>query len=484
MIRLPHILPSTPRPATPRAILARHPRTIAPRRRTGRPSFATLIVLWVSAIAAVVVVAVQRSALSEAVGGREAMARVRAYWAARAGVESVVAKLEYATLNPDTSGAYTIIDDLSSVSTGKLDGALYDISHDDANGIRVPGPLDAHARINVNLMTRDSLLTLPGMTEDMADSILDWIDEDDDSNPLGAEIGYYLAQAYSYEPRNSFIRSLEELELVAGVDPVLVRGEDWNLNGLLDANEDDGDESWPPDNADGKLDSGWSGIITAASSGDNLAASGEARLDLSTASEGDVSSRTKADGDQSRAIINYVQNYAGGTPAMRDFIRQDLRQLDDMANGIQGGGRGAGGGQGGQQRSRVASLTPEQIGLLLDECSIGEVVPGYTPGKLNLNTCDAQTLEYLPNIDPALADTILFERESRPEGFVSVADLLGVPGLGRNRVAALADVLTVKSNGFVVTCRGRDARSGVEVELQVTLDRSTVPLVIQEVVSR
>ena len=36
--------------------------------------------------------------------------------------------------------------------------------------------------------------------------------------------------------------------------PEFVRGEDWNLNGRLDPNEDDGDISYPPDNSDGKLD--------------------------------------------------------------------------------------------------------------------------------------------------------------------------------------------------------------------------------------
>ena len=35
------------------------------------------------------------------------------------------------------------------------------------------------------------LLTLPGMTEDVADAILDWLDEDEEVRPFGAEAEYY-----------------------------------------------------------------------------------------------------------------------------------------------------------------------------------------------------------------------------------------------------------------------------------------------------
>ena len=37
------------------------------------------------------------------------------------------------------------------------------------------------AKININRMTRDDLLTLEGMTEDVADAILDWVDVRDDA---------------------------------------------------------------------------------------------------------------------------------------------------------------------------------------------------------------------------------------------------------------------------------------------------------------
>ena len=51
--------------------------------------------------------------------------------------------------------------------------------------------------------------------------------------------------------------------MVLGVWPKEVRGEDWNLNNRLDPNENDGDASFPDDNADGVLDYGIAGMFTA-----------------------------------------------------------------------------------------------------------------------------------------------------------------------------------------------------------------------------
>jgi hypothetical protein len=45
-------------------------------------------------------------------------------------------------------------------------------------------------------------------------------------------------------------------------------------------------------------------------------------------------------------------------------------------------------------------------------------------------------------------------------------------------------MLTVRSNTFIVTSRGRDLRTGVEAEITATVDRSRIPAVLQEVIVR
>lgn len=435
----------------------------APHRR----GFAILLVLWVLIIAGVVIAAVQATAFSEAISGRASMSRIRAHWAARAGVEATIARLEYYTQNPDLSDAFSIMLDMVDVSQQTMKDSAFQVSHTEG-GKEILGPADAHAKINVNGMSKEALATLPYMTEDVADSILDWIDADDDTNPLGAEIGYYQGRANSYQPRNDYFRSIQELELVSGVLPEFVRGEDWNLNGRLDPNEDDGDVSYPPDNADGKLDAEWSGILTAISTDDVLGASGLARIELLTADASSVAKATGMDIDQADVIVKYVQGSTSAT--MADFIRRQPRQLN---------------GPSGQPINRQArDLTNEQLAALLDECEIETTASvGALPGKLNINTCTAEALEYIPTINPTLADNIILARDSQPKGFTSIVDLLNVP-MGRNQLAQIYNVLTVRSNVFVVTCRGRDLKTGIEVEMVATIDRSTLPVKITELLTR
>jgi type II secretory pathway component PulK len=430
-----------------------------------RRSFATFIVLWVIVVASVLLASIEGSAFRQAAGGRESLARMRAYWAARGGVEATLARLEYDTQNPDPSDAYLVMDDMAAVAQGTFQDAEYIVAYSGPTG-DILGPADAHAKLNINALGTDSLMLLPYMTEDVADAIQDWVDSDDDVRPLGAEVGQYQSLPYPYNPRNSMIRSMAELELVLGVEPEFVRGEDWNLNGLLDPNEDDGNDSWPPDNRDGKLDAGWSGILTAVSRDGGLAASGQARLDLTTTDAGELAKRIGVDTTQAEVIVNYATLAQNVTLA--DFLRTDLNRLRDPSTNR-------------AINASAQALTRDQLGALLNETTIGATSTDPKPGKLNINTCEAEVLEYLPQMDSSLADAIIGERSARTFGFASVADLLDVPGMTRNRLAQIYPLIDVRSNVYVATVRGRDTRTGTEVEIVATLDRSALPVMIREV---
>jgi DNA uptake protein ComE-like DNA-binding protein len=450
--------------------MKRHARTIPARR-----AFATFLVIWVLAIAVVFVAAVQQSAFRQAASGREALARLRAAWAARAGVEAMMARLEYDTESPDLTDAFAVVDDMAEAAEGRVAGAAYLVSHTTDPGSRDPGdvygPADAHAKVNINTMPSEALMLLPYMTQDVADAILDWIDDDDDVRPQGAEIGQYQSGPYPYEPRNAPLRSMAELELVAGVEPWYVRGEDWNLSNLLDPGEDDGRDSWPDDDKNGKLDAEWSQIVTASSAGDVLADSGKARLILDEASESDIAKRLDVDSTQARAIATLV---AAGVP-IPSLLASDLQSLMDAQSPPSGQNGGT------RRQTRYRALTPEQLAALLAETVETAPDPAAPrPGKLNINTCPASMLEYIPGLDPALADSIVLELGARSKGFTSLVDLLGVPGMSRRRLAALVPYLTVRSNVYIVTSRGVDERTGIESEVVATIDRSSLPAVITE----
>ncbi|MBX7255865.1 MAG: type II secretion system minor pseudopilin GspK [Candidatus Hydrogenedentes bacterium] len=63
----------------------------------------------------------------------------------------------------------------------------------------------------------------------VVDAIIDWLDEDDDPQPMGAESDYYQQMPVPYRAKNGPMSSVEELLLVRGITPELFFG-----NGTVD----------------------------------------------------------------------------------------------------------------------------------------------------------------------------------------------------------------------------------------------------------
>jgi len=71
-----------------------------------------------------------------------------------------------------------------------------------------------------------ALQNLPGITSTVVDSILDWLDADDDPRPQGAESDWYRQQQKAYGARNASVIALEELLLVRDVERAMLFGDD------------------------------------------------------------------------------------------------------------------------------------------------------------------------------------------------------------------------------------------------------------------
>jgi hypothetical protein len=71
---------------------------------------------------------------------------------------------------------------------------------------------------------RQALMKLPGMTEMLADSLLDWMDADDVPRPLGAESEYYQSLSLPVRPANAVPAALHELLAVRGMSAHLLFG--------------------------------------------------------------------------------------------------------------------------------------------------------------------------------------------------------------------------------------------------------------------
>jgi len=450
------------------------------------------VVIWAVAIASIVVASTQVLAWRQAVVGREALARVQARWAARAGIEQMIAIMEYYSTHPVADDAKALARDLEEHCIGETDTGEFDIRHF-RDGLAYAGPMDEHSKLNINLATRTQLLGLPFMTPDVVDAIIDWRDANDLAEAMGAESEYYANRGMKYRPRNADFRNIAELELVAGCWPQYVRGEDWNLNGRLDPNEDDGTMSPPDDKPDGFLDAGWSGYLTAYSRGSHTALSGEPKLYLRSATVTQVQERTGLDATQAGALLAWAR---GNNARMETLLITPIGSLAPQA--------GAGGGSGGDQGRRpragpsrpsggrtsgasggastgtAAPLDTAQLRAVFAECTLDDPFKP-APGRVNLNTVSSEVLQRGFGLDARTADAIVARRNARSGGFTSVADLLEIGDLKPETVLQLGGQMDVVSNVYLISSRGRAVSTGTEMEIVAVVDRSTLPITFIEV---
>jgi len=437
---------------------------VAGHRRRGT---VVIVVLWSLAIAAIIVGAVQMFSFRQAALGRETLERVQARWAARAGIEHTIAVMEFHTQDPVPDDAFALPDDMARVAAGDTINASYDIRHH-VRGRDYYGPMDEHSRLNINVANMAHLMMLDNMWLDIAEAILSWRNSDFEHEGLGVTRDYYLSLNPPYEPRQADYQNMAELELAAGVWPKYLRGEDWNLNNRLDLNENDGNTMFPPDQQDNRLDGGWSSYLTAYSVGGGSTGSGEPLLYLPDALIAEVMERIGVEELQARALIRFGRS--GANPLAR-LLFTPISHID---------GEGRLGDQ--PYNPELPDLTHEQLVAVFDELTMDDPEE-RRPGKININTVDPDFLRDLLELygaDVIVADEILFLRDSRPEGIASIVEFLDVPEMTDDLLLQFADVFTTRSNVYTISARARSHGTGLEHEMIVVVDRSTVPARILE----
>ena len=85
-----------------------------------------------------------------------------------------------------------------------------------------------------------------------------------------------------YLCKNAPFETIQELRLIYGMDMPTLIGEDANLNGILDPNENDGDALPPSDNQDSQLDPGLLEYLTAYSREPTITTNGFTRYNVTT----------------------------------------------------------------------------------------------------------------------------------------------------------------------------------------------------------
>ena len=279
------------------------------------------------------------------------------------------------------------------------------------------------------------LMALPGMTEDVADAILDWLDEDEEVRELGAEAEYYNALQTPYSPANGPLLSVEELLLVRGVTPTLLFGADVNRNGMLDPDEQT--RFGVSVDTPGAL--GWAAYLTVHGAEANKRRDGALRVNVNQsdlevlyddliAALGDetyasfiVAFRIAGQSSTAAAAAGGQQGTPGG-PWNAELLEQmdlsggggtDFTQVLDVIDAtvsINAGGSST--TYNSPFSSDIVSMAV-YLPLLMDSLSTQDV--DVMPGRINLNRCPAELLYGNPLLDEETVNLILEARQQESD---------------------------------------------------------------------
>ena len=411
-------------------------------------------VLWVVVVLMAIVAFVGRNSRLDTKVCLARMEGLRCKLACRAGIETAIG-----VLNEDTRESDSLTD-------------LWSDNEEDFNDIGLEKcwfnvwVVDEASKLNVNTATKEQLLELPYMTQEIADAIIDWRDNNDTPRPGGVESGYYENLTFGYTIRNGPFRTIRELLLVKDITEELLYGEDTNLNSQLDYNERDGDENPPADDGDSELDKGWIAYLTCYSVDTNKDAGDNARININEANERRLERSLGIKSSQAKWIVeNRNKQNDNKYQSIADLINKNSPKKP-------------------QRSSREDSDNAEPLDLqtfynIADKITVSD--EDKVPGKVNINTASAIVLAALLGGDDTadkIAEDIVAYRESLMYGMESIAEVMQLGSINVDTFKKIANSITTRSDVFTIRCfatADRNGTDGMTLQTEAIVDRSSVP---------
>jgi len=405
--------------------------------------------------------------------------------------------------NPDVFQAVPLVDEKAAKAGPRFSVVAPRVQDGEAIGLRF-GTENESARLNLGVLVRwdeqdpgagrRALMSLPGMTESVADSILDWIDGDSSPRQFGAEADYYEGLAVPYSPRNGTPQCLEELLLVRGVTRGLLFGADANRNHQVDSSE----RKAAANRSEGGLPAGqqpWASLVTVASAERNESFDGQARVDLNDPNLSGLQRRLGAVFDRKwvEFILLFRQfgPYRGSTtptsgasvtvdpskPArFRIESPLDLIGAKVLIPSAPGADEKTATVVGSPLTSEPAAMR-DDLSKLLDYAAVSPTP--VIPGRVNVNLAPRAVLGAVPGMDSALVERILAARGARSSGddparrhpaWLLAEGLVDLP-----RMKALLPYLTAGGDVHRAQVVGFFDSAGRSIRVEVVVDATVRP---------
>jgi len=365
-----------------------------------------IVAMWIVLVLAGLVLVFARTVRVEVAMSANHAAGLAAESVARGALAFVMSRVD------GTNGAYTPDTDVSFEAVQVGEGFFWILNPSlDEDQEYTFGIREEASRLNLNSATTDMLLKLPEMTTELAASIVDWRDSDDEVSAGGVESEYYLLLSDPYYCKNAPFETVEEMFLVKDASSQLLFGEDTNRNGLLDSNENDASDSDPADDRDGHLDRGLLDYVTVYSRELNQTSTGEDRVNVN-----DVSAR-------------------GMSELLRGVLSEDrFYQVMDRVRGR-------------RPFSNVmdfyfdTGLTNAEFGQVADQLTTGR--DRSVVGLVNVNSAPRGVLLCLPGLEESDVDALMAKRSAVGTDLTSIAWVAEV--LSREKAVAVGDFITARS---------------------------------------
>ncbi|HMO15460.1 MAG TPA: type II secretion system protein GspK [Pirellulaceae bacterium] len=333
--------------------------------------------------------------------------------------------------NAEFQSVPVTLDDLNSGDRGFFTIVAANLDDYGApNGHRF-GLMDESTKLNLNTLLyadqfipgagRQLLMGLPGMTEEIADAILDYMDADDEVREFGTESSYYAGLSPPYACKNGPLDTIEELLRIRGVTPDLLFGIDHNRNGLVDPDEL---SSTTSAFMEPELQLGWANYLTLYSKETNLNREGLKRIYINNPDLIELESELRSVLDErwTTFILAYRINgpYSGTDAPNRDGYyaeldlevepSTDFNQVLDLINA----------------RTTVPDINNPSESLVIDSpvtfenmmATLPVIMDNLTtmkaltiPGRINIMQAPRRVLEAIPGMRIEVVDEIINQRQ-------------------------------------------------------------------------
>jgi len=272
--------------------------------------------------------------------------------------------------------------------------------------------VDEASKLNLNTVTSAMLqaLPLPGMTPEFADAIVAWRSATS-QNAANADSIYTQLDPPRHN-KGAAYETVDELRMINGAMLDVILGEDTNRNGVLDANEDDGEASAPRDDQNGQLLAGLLEYVTVYSREPATSAAGRRRLNVTALTTLQARTQmvsrltqrgiTTSRANQMMGRIPFNANPRPGQPPAQSTINS---VADFMV---------------------TTQMTADEFALVHTDLTAATASNGTTQGLVNVNTASAAVLSAIPGIGADNAAALVAYRQAHPEALTSFAWLTQV----------------------------------------------------------